>query len=281
MTAKTEQNPRPARRVHREPLLRRQPSQAMSLLLSAVAAVALITLWWWASGPGGLLRPLFLSTPYDVATSFVYSLNHPYLGTTLGGHIMASLNIVLTGWIVAGLIGVPLGIWIGWSELARRTAYPVFQLLRPIPPIAWIPLALVWFGIGDSARVYVVFVSAIVPWILNSTQAVNTTDQILIRAARTLGATQTTILWRVVVRTGIPTLLAGAQIALGNAWTTVIAAELLGASRGLGFVALNASRVQQTDMLLVAMLVIGFIGATLSFLMRLLVRQVGGGSVMS
>ena len=281
MNAGLKQNAPPARQIHREPLLRRQPGPATSLLLSVAAAAALVTLWWWASGPGGLLRPVFLSTPYDVVTSFVYSLNHPYLGTTLGGHIMASLNIVLIGWIVSGLIGAPLGIWIGWSARARRTVYPVFQLLRPIPPIAWIPLALVWFGIGDPARIYVVFVSAIVPWILNSIQAVNTTDPILIRAARTLGASQTVILWRVVVRTGIPTLLAGAQIALGNAWTTVIAAELLGASRGLGFVALNASRVQQTDMLLVAMLVIGLIGATLSFLMRLLVRQVGAGTVKS
>lgn len=268
-----------SRRHHVESPWRRQPNRLASLLISIVTAVVLITLWAWATRPGGAISPLMLPPPADVLESAVRLIDRPYLGQSFGGHILASLGTVLIGWTVAGLVGVPLGIWIGWSKKARWTVYPVFQLLRPIPPIAWIPLALVWFGIGDPSRVFVVFVAAIVPWTLNSIQAVNSVDPILIRAARVLGADQTTILRRVVIPTAVPTLLAGAQIALGNAWTTVIAAELLGARSGLGYIALNSSRSLDTDILLVSMLTIGLIGAALSLLMRYAVRTLSNGPV--
>lgn len=250
-------------------------------MISVLSAVAVIALWAWLTRPGGAIVPLFLPPPSDVADAAIQLASEPYLGTTLLGHALASLNTVLMGWVAAGVIGVPLGIWIAWSKKARWTVYPVFQLLRPIPPIAWIPLALMWFGIGDVSRVFVVFVAAVVPWTLNSIQAVEGIDPILIRAARVLGAGQSRILATVVVPTAIPTLLAGAQIALGNAWTTVIAAELLGASNGLGYVALNSSRTLETDILLVAMFTIGLIGAALSLLMRGAARLFSPGSERS
>lgn len=271
--------PRQRRRSQVESFWRREPKRVTALLISLASAVVIIALWAWATRPGGSISPLFLPPPSDVVEAAIRLIERPYLGTTLGGHVLASLGTVLIGWLVAAIVGVPLGIWIGWSKRARWTAYPVFQLLRPIPPIAWIPLALVWFGIGDPSRIFVVFVSAIVPWTLNSIQAVNSVDVTLIRAARVLGADQATILRRVVVPTAVPTLLAGAQIALGNAWTTVIAAELLGAASGLGYVALNSSRTLDTDILLVSMFTIGLIGAALSLLMRVVVRAVSPGSV--
>jgi taurine transport system permease protein len=267
------------RRSQVESFWRREPRKVTALLISLASAVLIIALWAWATRPGGAISPLFLPPPSDVLEAAVRLIERPYLGTTLGGHVLASLGTVLIGWLVAGLVGVPLGIWIGWSKKARWTVYPVFQLLRPIPPIAWIPLALMWFGIGDPSRIFVVFVAAIVPWTLNSIQAVNSVDPILIKASRALGADQTTTLRRVVVPTAVPTLLAGAQIALGNAWTTVIAAELLGAGSGLGYIALNSSRTLDTDILLVSMFTIGLIGAALSLLMRWAVRVLSPGSV--
>ena len=240
--------------------------------------MVIVAIWAWATRPGGPIVPLFLPPPTDVVDAAVRLTTEPYLGDTLFGHSLASLVTVLMGWFAAGIIGLPLGIWVAWSKRARWTVYPVFQLLRPIPPIAWIPLALMWFGIGDVSRVFVVFVAAVVPWTLNSIQAVESIDPILVRAARVLGATQTRILGGVVIPTATPTLLAGAQIALGNAWTTVIAAELLGASNGLGYIALNSSRTLDTDILLVSMLTIGVIGAALSVLARTTVRLVSPGS---
>jgi ABC-type nitrate/sulfonate/bicarbonate transport system permease component len=118
----------------------------------------------------------------------------------------------------------------------------------------------------------VVFVAALVPWVMNSMQAVISIDPVLVQAARTLGASDRVVLSRVVARTALPTLIAGARIALGNAWTTLIAAELLAASSGLGYVALNASRTLDTDILLVAMATIGVLGALLSFMMQIVAR---------
>jgi taurine transport system permease protein len=272
MTTLDERPPR-ARRSHPLPFFRRELSRRASITVSVVATVVLIGVWYLVTLPGGV-SALKLPSPQSVAVAFGHMLVTPYLGATILGHALASLQVVLAGWAIAGVIGLPLGILLGWSKRVRWIVFPIFQVLRPIPPIAWIPLALVWFGIGDQSRIFVVFVSAIVPWVFNSIQAVYSVDDILIRAARALGASQALILRRVVMRTALPTLLAGAQIALGNAWTTVIAAELLGAVSGLGFVALNASRTLDTDILLVAMLVIGLIGAALSLLMQGIARLI-------
>jgi ABC-type nitrate/sulfonate/bicarbonate transport system permease component len=199
-------------------------------------------------------------------------VSRPYLGSTFGEHVVASLTVVIGGWLLAGAIGLPLGIAMGWWRRARWIAFPIFQVLRPIPPLAWIPLAIVWLGIGEPARIFVVFVAAIVPWVMNSMQAVHSIDGILVRAAMTLGASDRQILTRVVCRAALPTLVAGARIALGNAWTTLIAAELLAATSGLGYIALNASRTLEMGILLVAMLTIGVLGAAFSFGMQALAR---------
>ena len=253
---------------------RRVPGKAASFAIAIASIVALLAAWWWLTRPDGGVSPLFLPPPQDVADAFVRLLSRPYLGSTLGRHVAASLSVVISGWLAAGLVGLPLGIAMGWWRKARWIAFPIFQLLRPVPPLAWIPLAIVWLGIGESARVFVVFVAAIVPWVMNSMQAVHSIDALLVRAALTLGANDRQILTRVVCRTALPTLVAGARISLGNAWTTLVAAELLAATSGLGYIALNASRTLEIGILLVAMAIIGVLGALFSAVMQLVTRIV-------
>ncbi len=253
---------------------RRTPGRAQWLAIAGLSLAVMFAAWWWATRPNGPIPPLFLPPPIDVWDALVRLASRPYLGSTLGQHIAASLRIVLGGWLLAGLVGLPLGISMGWWKKVRWIAFPVFQLLRPVPPLAWIPLAILWLGIGPSARIFVVFIAAIVPWVLNSMQAVHSIDSILVRAALTLGASDTQILTRVVCRTALPTLVAGARIALGNAWTTLVAAELLAATAGLGYIALNASRTLEMGILLVAMAIIGALGALFSIGMHLLTRWV-------
>ena len=256
------------------PFWRREPGRSQWLLIAAASLGALFGLWWVATREGGWVSPLFLPPPQDVWDAFMRLWSRPYLGSSLGEHIGASLRIVAGGWLLAGLVGLPLGIAMGWWKRARWIAFPVFQLLRPVPPLAWIPLAILWLGIGNSARIFVVFIAAIVPWVLNSMQAVYSIDNILVRAAKTLGASDMQVLTRVVCRTALPTLVAGARIALGNAWTTLVAAELLAATAGLGYIALNASRTLEVGILLVAMAIIGVLGAVFSIGMALLTRWV-------
>lgn len=252
--------------------MRRALTPRASLAISVAAALSLIGIWYAVTLPGGLIKPLFLPPPLDVAERFVRILGQPYLGNTLWGHVGTSLWIVIQAWLLAGLVGVPLGIAMAWWSRARWTFWPLFQLVRPVPPLAWIPLAIVWLGIDDSARIAVVFVAALSPWVINSMTAVESVDPILIRAARTLGANERVLLGRVVLRTALPTIVAGSRIALGNAWTTLVAAELLAATAGLGFIAVNSSRTLNIDLLLVAMLVIGLLGAMFSIGIRLLTR---------
>lgn len=256
-----------------------------TFLVSIVAGIGWILLWAWLTRPGGSVSELFFPSPESVFQRFLKMWTRPYLGSTLVGHIVSSLSIVLSGWVLAGIVGVPLGIAMAWWRKLKWIVFPVFQLIRPVPPLAWIPLTLVWMGIGDAARITVVFIAALVPWVMNSIQSVYSVDRLLIDAGRTLGASDRQILTRIVCRTALPTLVAGARIALGNAWTTLIAAELLAASAGLGYVALNASRMLDTDVLLVAMLLIGILGGLLSLLMLLANRvlapwslRAGGGS---
>jgi ABC-type nitrate/sulfonate/bicarbonate transport system permease component len=256
------------------PFWRREPGRGQYLLIAWASLAAMFGLWWFATREGGWVSPLFLPPPQEVWDSFVRLWSRPYLGSSLGEHVAASLRIVAGGWLLAGVIGLPLGIAMGWWKRARWIAFPVFQLLRPVPPLAWIPLAILWLGIGNSARIFVVFIAAIVPWVLNSMQAVYSIDGLLVRAAKTLGASDMQILTRVVCRTALPTLVAGARIALGNAWTTLVAAELLAATAGLGYIALNASRTLEVGILLVAMAIIGVLGALFSIGMHLLTRWV-------
>lgn len=257
---------------HALPWMRRELSPTRAALVSFGAAAVLIGAWYLATLPGGLIKPLFLPPPTDVLERFIRLLNEPYLGNSLWGHVATSLWIVLQAWLLAGVVGVLLGIVMAWWRRARWVAWPIFQLVRPVPPLAWIPLAIVWFGIGDEARIAVVFVAALSPWVLNAMAAVESVDPILIHAARSLGASEGALLRRVVVRSALPTILAGARIALGNAWTTLVAAELLAASAGLGFVALNSSRTLDIDLLLVSMFVIGALGAAFSLGLRALTR---------
>lgn len=228
---------------------------------------AAIALWHLATAELEWVNPLSLPSPGSVADQLVSLSDTPYLGHTLWGHTLASVRVMFTGWLLAGLVGLPLGVGMAWSSRIRDLVYPTFQLLRSISPIAWIPLAIVWLGIADSARTFIVFVAAVVPWVVSSMDAVRGVDPLLINAARTLGAGRRTMT-DVVLPAALPTFLAGARIALGNAWTALIAAELLAATSGLGFVALNSSRALDTPTLVAAMAVIGVLGMLFSYALQ-------------
>ena len=203
----------------------------------------------------------------------------PYIGSTLFEHTISSIYIVMAGWLFAAIIGVPLGIALAWWNKARWIVFPIFQLIRPVPPLAWIPLTILWLGIGDAARISVVFIAALVPWLMNSMLAVHSVDRLLIDAGKTLGANDRQILTRIVCRTALPTLMAGARMALGSAWSTLVAAEILAASAGLGYVTVNASQLLDTDVLIVAMIMIGLVGIVLTMAIEQLRRVIAPWSL--
>lgn len=243
------------------------------VVIGSIAVVVLIAVWYLATDVFRLISPLSLPSPAAIVERLWQLTGTPYLGETIWGHAFASVQVAFSGWALGGLIGVPLGVFMVWSPLVRNITYPTFQVLRSISPIAWIPLAIVWLGIDASARIFIVFIAAVVPWTVNSMEAVRSVDPRLIKAGRVLGARRR-MLTSIVLPAGLPILLAGARIALGNAWTALIAGELLAATAGLGFMALNSSRVLDTPTMLAAMVVIGALGMLFSFVLLRLARVV-------
>ncbi|TDE00210.1 ABC transporter permease [Jiangella asiatica] len=234
----------------------------------------LVVLWWLVTDGIGLVGADMFASPGSVADRLAELVTTPFAGETLTGHVSASLQRWVLGLAAAVLLGVPLGMLMAEQADVDAAVTPVFEALRFIPPLAWVPLAILWLGASVTAQALVVFVAAFPPCLLNAHRAVRGIDPVLRRAARTLGAGRwREVVW-VAVPTGLPTVLAGVAIAMTNGWMALIGAELVGARSGLGFMILRGQSNAAPDIIVAAMVVIGIIGAAMTALMGLATRRV-------
>jgi NitT/TauT family transport system permease protein len=188
---------------------------------------------------------------------------------TLWEHIGASLRRVATGFLLAALVAVPTGLWMGRVQGVYRTLNPVFQLLRPISPIAWIPLAILWFGVGDVSPVFLIFLAAVFPMIVQTANGVHTIEQRYVNAAMNFGVSRRKLFRQVVVPAVLPEIVVGMRISLGVAWLVVVAAEMIVRSSGLGYLIIDARNAgNRYDLVIAAMIIIGIIGLLLDAIMR-------------
>jgi len=187
------------------------------------------------------------------------------LGTgTLIDNTLVSIKRVLSGFIIAGIVGIPLGIFMGYFSTVMDLFDTVIELLRPIPPLAWVPLALAWFGIGETSMLFIIFIGAFFPILINTIAGVKGVPKILIETAQTLGAREKDILLKVIIPASSPSILTGLRIGVGIAWMCVVAAEMLpGSSAGLGYLIMYAYSLSRMDVVIASMIVIGTIGLTL------------------
>jgi NitT/TauT family transport system permease protein len=231
--------------------------------------VALLFAWW---GAIVATQSLIFPTPWGVVTGAIELL----ADGTLWRHIGASLLRVGTGFALAVCIAVPLGLWMGWVRGAYNTLNPIFQMLRPISPIAWIPIAILWFGVGDASPIYLIFISSVFPMIVQTTVGVHTIDKRYLRAAENFGVSRATLFTQVVIPAVLPQVLIGMRIGLGVAWLVVVAAEMIVVNPkagGLGFLIIDAgSQGARYDLVVAGMLLIGLIGLMLDLLVRQLER---------
>jgi ABC-type nitrate/sulfonate/bicarbonate transport system permease component len=174
-------------------------------------------------------------------------------------NLAASLKREAMAFIFAAT-AIPLGIAMGWWRLAYNQINPIMEILRPIPPLAWIPLSILWFGIGDEQNEFIIFLGIFFPILVNTIVGVKNIDPILVRAARSLGASERRLLARIVFIGALPQIITGVRIGLGVGWMALVAAELVGASSGLGFLINDARSMLRTDTIIVGMLTIGIIG---------------------
>jgi NitT/TauT family transport system permease protein len=188
---------------------------------------------------------------------------------TLWEHIGASLKRVAAGFILAVLVAVPLGLWMGRVGAVYNTLNPLFQILRPISPIAWIPLAILWFGVGDISPVFLIFLSAVFPVIVQTANGVHTIEKRYLDAAVNFGVSRRKMFRQVVVPAVLPDIVVGMRISLGVAWLVVVAAEMIVRSSGLGFMIIDARNAgNRYDLVIAAMVIIGIIGLLLDVAMR-------------
>lgn len=188
-------------------------------------------------------------------------------GALLHQHAWASLSLALVGFMVAIVIGVPLGLFMGWYPGVNLLVRPLFDAIRPIPPIAWIPIAILWLGIGIYAKSFIIFLAAFVPCVINSYTGIRLANPVLIRVARIYGASNWETFLKIGVPSAIPMIFTGMKLSLNAAWTTLVAAELLAASQGLGYMIQLGRRLARPDIIIVGMLTIGLLGALLSWLL--------------
>lgn len=233
--------------------------------LPALLVMALVIAAWWVVVV--LTRSVVFPTPWQVLTGTLELIQDG----TLWEHIGASLFRVGVGFGLAMLVAIPLGLWMGWVKWAYRTLNPIFQMLRPISPIAWIPIAILWFGVGNVSPIFLIFVASVFPMIVQTTSGVHTIEQRYLRAAANFGVSRGTLFRQVVIPAVLPQIIVGMRIGLGVAWLVVVAAEMIALRSGLGYLIIDSRNAgNRYDLVIAAMIIIGLIGLLLDGLMRLL-----------
>ncbi len=234
-------------------------------ILAPLALIAsLIALWWVVVVQ---TESVIFPTPLQVVTG---TLELAADGT-LWEHVIASLLRVGAGFLLACVVAVPLGLWMGRVEGAYRTLNPLFQILRPISPIAWIPLAILWFGVGNVSPVFLIFIASVFPMIVQTASGVHTIEKRYLRAAENFGVSRYTLFRQVIIPAVLPEIIVGMRIGLGVAWLVVVAAEMIALRSGLGYLIMDSRNAgNRYDLVIAGMLIIGVIGLVLDGLMRFL-----------
>ena len=223
-----------------EAVKRQKKRNSFQLAMLSLIGVLGFLLLWQAAVLAGILPSRYVPAPTEVIALFATKLVDPNPdGAVLGVHIMASLQVALTGFLLAIVIGIPLGLFMGWFRGFDKFMRPIFEILRPIPPVSWIPLTIIWMGIGLQAKAFIVFFSAFVPCVINSYTGIKQSSPVLINVAKTCGASNFTVFCKIGVPSAMTMTFAGVRVALGNAWATLVAAEMLAANAGLGYMILQ------------------------------------------
>jgi NitT/TauT family transport system permease protein/taurine transport system permease protein len=239
---------------------RRGRTLAAQLATAALTLAIVLALWHLLTAVTGFISPARFATPAEVGVSLRQIALDGYSNGRLHEHVLRSVLLVTMGFTVAASIGVALGLAMGASRKVEALVNPIFLVLRPIPPLAWIPLAIVWLGLGDAAKMMVIFVSAFVPSVINSYTGVRQIDKPIFEAAAMLDVTGLRYWREVLVPGALPSIFTGLRLSLQASWTTLVAAELVGAITGLGQILNQAAQDIYPAMILVGMISVALCG---------------------
>ncbi len=249
------------------------PGQGDSFKLSTGVILGLIFVWWLVTQVGWI-KPLFLPSPLAVIEAFVDVARNGFTGSSFWEHTWISTARVFGAFLLACVIGVPLGIAMGMSPNARGIFDPPIEFYRPIPPLAYLPLMIIWFGIDETSKVLLIFLSVFAPVALGARAGVKSAAIEQIHAAYSFGATRWQVIRKVILPSAMPEIITAMRIGIGFGWTTLVAAEMVASTSGLGYMVLSASKFLQTATVIMGIVIIAAIAYAFDHLMRFVERRV-------
>ncbi|WP_461208588.1 ABC transporter permease [Desulfocurvus sp. DL9XJH121] len=250
----------------------------LALKILPVVSVAGFFLAWELVVRCGVVPSTMLAPPSEVLALLrvkLWEVNPD--GALLHQHAWVSIQEAFSGYFLALLVGLPLGLAMGWFNVAEGLARPIFEIVRPIPPVAWIPLTIFWFGIGLPGKVFIIWLGGLVPCVINAYVGVKMTNPTLIQMARTYGADDWQIFRKLCIPSALPMVFGALQIALACCWTNLVAAELLAADQGLGFMITMGRRLAMPEMVVLGMIMVGLTGAVIGVGIDMVERRLLAG----
>jgi taurine transport system permease protein len=247
------------------------PGQGRNTMISIVTTVVLF-LFWVAVTEAGLVQPLFLPSPRTVFEKFILVSTEGFSNSNLAQHTLTSLYRVFTAFFFACITAIPIGIMMGVSRVVRGICDPPLEFYRPLPPLAYLPLVIIWFGIGEFAKIFLIYLAIFAPMAISARAGVRSASIEQIHAAYSMGATRSQVVWHIIVKSALPEIFTGMRIGIGVGWTTLVAGEMVASTRGLGFMVLNASEFLASDVVIMGIIVIGIFAYAFDLLMRNLER---------
>ena len=247
------------------------PGTGSSTAISLVTTIALIFLWWLVTEMQWI-KPLFLPSPVAVVERFFKVWTEEFSGATLWQHALWSLFRVFGAFFLACATAIPVGIAMGVNRYFRGVFDPPIEFYRPIPPLGYLPLTVIWLGIGDLQKITLIYLAIFAPMAMSAQAGVRSVSIEQIHAAYSLGATRAQVVWHVILKGALPEILTGMRIGIGFGWTTLVAAEMVAAEAGLGFMVLSAAEFLVTEVVILGIVVIGAIAYLFDLFMRRLER---------
>lgn len=252
--------------------------RSRSMILLPLISLGLFFLSWELVVDLGFLPETLLAAPSQVVKLFFYKLTNTNPdGLMLHAHAWISIKEAFTGYFFALLVGIPLGLAMGWFKTVEGLANPIFQLIRPIPPIAWIPLTIYWFGIGLTGKVFIIWIGGIVPCVINSYVGVRMTNPVLLQMGRLYGASKWQLFRTICVPSALPMVFGALQIALAWCWMNLVGAELLAANGGLGFLIQIGRKLGRPDLVVLGMVTVAATGVIIGVVIDMVEKKLMAG----
>lgn len=245
-------------------------NKIMNIVLPIISVCFVIFLWWYAAQQNPSL-----AGPMDTVDRLKQLIEHPLMGKGIMEHVWASMRRILVSFLCACVVGISLGVAFGIFPTFKRIVWPVFSIIRPIPPLAWIPIVVLWTGIvGDTSKNIIIFIGIVMAIVINTYAGTSQTDELLIKAGKTFGASKRQILFDITLPNAIPSILAGMKTGLSTGWMSLVAAEMIAAKEGIGFlINMSMSGVPDTALDFVGIVLVAISSSLLTLVLTLIERS--------